>query len=116
MPGPIALPHPSRDELSITDVMSALGDPGRLSVVRQLTDGPQDVAGCSFGPGEMPKSTRSHQLKVLREAGLIRNEPADRGPRRMVSLRREDLDARFPGLLDVVLASASDKLIEDEAK
>jgi hypothetical protein len=42
-------------------------------------------------------------MKVLREAGVIRNEPNGRG--RMLTLRREDLDELFPGLLESVLRS-----------
>ena len=63
--------------------------------------------GCwDCGPSDpaLPKSTKSHLMKVLREAGVIRNEP--RGRERLVSLRREELDAAFPGLLDSVLVSA----------
>ncbi len=48
-----------------------------------------------------PKSTFSHHLKTLREAGLVRNEPS--GRQRMVSLRRDELDERFPGLLASIL-------------
>ena len=49
----------------------------------------------------MPKSTFSHHLNTLREAGLVRNEPA--GRQRTITLRRAELDERFPGLLDAVL-------------
>lgn len=49
----------------------------------------------------VPRSTFSHPLKTLRKAGLIRNEPA--GRRRTVTLRRAELDERFPGLLEAVL-------------
>ena len=52
----------------------------------------------------MAKSTLSHHLRVLREAGLTLTEP--NGTQRVVSLRRDDLDERFPGLLDAVLAAA----------
>ena len=52
----------------------------------------------------MTKSTRSHHFKVLREAGLIEQEIV--GRTKMTSLRRDDLDARFPGLLDSVLKAA----------
>ncbi|WP_442813181.1 ArsR/SmtB family transcription factor [Streptomyces sp. NBC_01800] len=51
--------------------------------------------------GEIPKSTLSHHLKTLREAGVVRNVP--RGRQRFISLRHEDLDNRFPGLLAAVL-------------
>jgi hypothetical protein len=38
---------------------------------------------------------------VLREAGVIAQREV--GTSRLTSLRREDLDERFPGLLDAVL-------------
>jgi DNA-binding transcriptional ArsR family regulator len=49
------------------------------------------------------KSTLSHHLRVLREAGITLTEPS--GTQRVVSLRADDLNARFPGLLDAVLAA-----------
>jgi len=99
------LAHPERDEIEITSVLFALSDPARLSLVRELADGPLDMAECSVLDPSMPKSTRSHLMKVLRESGVIRNEP--NGRRRTVSLRRDDLDARFPGLVGSVLDAAS---------
>jgi DNA-binding transcriptional ArsR family regulator len=50
------------------------------------------------------KSTCTHHFRVLREAGVVHQRPE--GTARMNSLRREDLDARFPGLLDTILSSA----------
>ena len=52
---------------------------------------------------DISKSTKTHHFRVLRESGLITQEA--QGNCRMTSLRREDLDARFPGLLDAVLAA-----------
>lgn len=95
------LPHPARDDLRLTDVLFALSDPERLAIVRQLAGGPLDMAQCHLSDPTMPKSTKSHLMKVLREAGVIRNEPLGRG--RRLSLRRDDLDARFPGLIGAVL-------------
>ncbi len=99
MPG--ELPHPDRSEIQLTDVLFALSDPERLAIARQLVDGPLDMAACHATDPDLPKSTKSHFMKVLREAGVIRNEP--NGRRRMLTLRRDDLDARFPGLLESVL-------------
>jgi DNA-binding transcriptional ArsR family regulator len=83
--------------------MFALSDPARLDLVRQLaTQGPLSVAQCRATGPDVPKSTFSHHLKTLREAGLIRHEPS--GRQRTVSLRRAEVDARFPGLLDAVLS------------
>ncbi|MEV4757270.1 metalloregulator ArsR/SmtB family transcription factor [Micromonospora sp. NPDC049559] len=95
------LPHPEVEELVLTDVLFALSDPPRLAIVRQLAEGPLTEVSCQAVGGEIPKSTRSHHLKTLREAGVIRNVP--HGRQRYVSLRREDLEARFPGLLAAVL-------------
>jgi DNA-binding transcriptional ArsR family regulator len=66
-----------------------------------------DMADCSaIGTGgePVPKATKSHQLKVLREAGIVRNVPKGRG--RLLSLRRSEMDAAYPGLLESVLGPA----------
>lgn len=94
--------HPDPADVALTDVLFALSDPARLDLVRMLaTDGPQTVANCHVVDPSAPKSTFSHHLKALREAGLIRNEP--HGRQRMLTLRREEIDDRFPGLLASVL-------------
>jgi DNA-binding transcriptional ArsR family regulator len=98
------LPHPDREDITLTGVLFALSDPDRLVIAQQLVDGPLDMAACSATDPTMPKSTRSHLMKVLREAGVIRNEP--NGRRRILSLRRDDLEERFPGVLDTVLHAA----------
>ena len=97
------LPHPARSDLRLTDVLFALSDPERLAIVRQLAGGPLEMAQCHLSDPSIPKSTKSHLMKVLREAGIIRNEPFGRG--RRLSLRQHDLDARFPGLIDSVLSA-----------
>ncbi len=83
-------------------ILHALGDPARLRIVEQLAavNGTISCGELSV-VREVPKSTGSHHFKVLREAGLIRMVP--QGRRVMVSLRREDLEARFPGLLEAIL-------------
>jgi DNA-binding transcriptional ArsR family regulator len=96
------LSHPDLAEVELPAVLFALSDPTRLELIRALaSEGPLTVAACQAQGPEVPKSTFSHHLKTLREAGLIRNEPA--GRQRTVTLRREELDERFPGLLDAVL-------------
>lgn len=96
------LPHPELADIELPAVLFALSDPARLDLVRELaSQGPLTVAQCQATGGDVPKSTFSHHLKTLREAGLIRNEPA--GRQRTVTLRRAEVDARFPGLLDAVV-------------
>ncbi|MBO0345368.1 ArsR/SmtB family transcription factor [Roseibium limicola] len=103
MKDPSELPHPSRADLKLTQVLFALSDPARLAIVRHLAAGPQEMANCCAIDPNMPKSTKSHLMKVLREAGVIRNEA--KGRNRLLSLRQDDIDARFPGLLQSVLAA-----------
>jgi DNA-binding transcriptional ArsR family regulator len=97
------LPHPLREDLTLAQVLFALSDPARLEIVRQLVDGPVEMVNCCLPAPDMPKSTKSHLMKVLRESGVIRNTPRGRG--RLLTLRRADIDARFPGLLDAVLGA-----------
>lgn len=97
------LPHPDLTEVELPVVLFALSDPARLDLVRALaSEGSLTVAQCQATGGDVPKSTFSHHLKTLREAGLIRNEPL--GRRRSITLRRAEVDERFPGLLAAVLS------------
>ena len=89
-------------EMDLTTILQALGDPVRLAIVRGLADGSTRACG-SFGLGVAP-STASHHFKVLREAGVI--ETTINGAERLQTLRREELDAAFPGLLDSVLRAS----------
>ena len=104
MPANQELPHPAMSDVALTDVLFALSDPARLQIVRDLAHGPLEMGQCGATNPALPKSTKSHLMKVLREAGVIRNEP--RGRERLVSLRRDELDATFPGLLASVLGDA----------
>ena len=89
-------------EIDLTTVLQALGDPARLRIVRAL-DEREEVACGAFGLGLAP-STMSHHLQVLREAGLV--ETRREGHRKLNTLRRDEVEARFPGLLASVLAAA----------
>jgi DNA-binding transcriptional ArsR family regulator len=91
---------PSRTELQLVDVLDALSDPVRLEIVDALDAAPGELA-CSDLALPVAKSTASHHFRVLRDAGVL--EVRDEGTRRLHRLRRDDLDARFPGLLDSVL-------------
>jgi DNA-binding transcriptional ArsR family regulator len=88
-------------KLVLTDILYALSDPLRLKIVRQLAD--EGEAACGEFEVRMPKSSLSHHFKVLRDAGIIATR--GEGVRRINTLRREELDAAFPGLLDAVLAA-----------
>ena len=91
--------HPACEELELPAVLHALSDPARLQIVRKLADGPECTCG-TFDLG-LSKATLSHHFRVLRESGVVRTRPD--GRKRMLSLRDEDLNDRFPGLLEAVL-------------
>ncbi|HVK21296.1 MAG TPA: transcriptional regulator [Actinokineospora sp.] len=97
-----ALPHPTRDEIRIDAVLHALADPMRLHMVRELAKLGEGVA---CGTIELPisKSTRTHHLRILRDAGVTWTVQS--GTSRITSLRRDDLDTLFPGLLTGILAA-----------
>jgi DNA-binding transcriptional ArsR family regulator len=99
-----AIAHPVPEQLSLETVLHALSDPVRLEIVRALGDHAE--MPCGRLPVGVSKSTLTHHLKVLRDAGLTRTR--SEGVQRLVSLRREDVEVRFPGLLGCVLASATD--------
>ena len=92
--------HPSCQELELSDVLHALSEPARLEIVRRLAR--QDECACGAFDLDLSKPTLSHHYRVLREAGIVRTRPD--GRKRLLSLRRDDLEARFPGLLDAILA------------
>ncbi len=83
--------------------MQALSDPWRLKIVRQLLEGGDQAFTCSDFPMDVSKATRSHHFQVLREAGFIRMRAA--GNTCVTSIRRADLDRRFPGLLALIASS-----------
>jgi DNA-binding transcriptional ArsR family regulator len=97
------LHHPDRDEIELPAVLHALSDPQRLQIVRELARA-SEPQPCGTIQLDVAKSTMTHHFRVLREAGVIRQERA--GTTKLTSLRREDLDERFPGLVEAVLSSA----------
>jgi DNA-binding transcriptional ArsR family regulator len=99
----MTLHHPTVEELELEAVLHALSDPQRLRIVAALAE---DALPRRCGSFDLlvTKSTLTHHFRVLREAGVIRQQ--EEGTSRFNSLRRDDLGARFPGLLEAILASA----------
>jgi DNA-binding transcriptional ArsR family regulator len=99
----MALYHPASEDLELPAVLHALSDPQRLRIVQCLAEHPTPRRCGTFGLS-VSKSTLTHHFRVLREAGVI--EQREEGTARLNSLRRDDLEVRFPGLLNAVLESA----------
>ena len=96
------LSHGDPAEVTLQEALDALADPVRRAILRELAGSPDWTRACGTFTLPVAKATRSHHFAVLRASGLI--EQRDDGPRRLNRLRRDEFDARFPGLLDVVLA------------
>jgi DNA-binding transcriptional ArsR family regulator len=97
------LPGPRREDIRLEAVLQALGDPIRLLIVRTLDSDPAGFRACGAFGLPVAKSTGSHHFRVLREAGVVAQRAA--GRERLTELRRDDLEARFPGLLQSVIGA-----------
>lgn len=94
--------HPTADQIQLPGILDALSDPIRLEIVLRLDEAGEDR--CSAFGDYGSKTNLSYHLARLREAGVTRTRVD--GAQRMISVRRDDLEARFPGLLDAILTSA----------
>lgn len=100
--------HPSRDDISLEAVLGALADPTRLRIVLFLHGNRGKCASCAEASPcpDLAKSTLSNHFRILREAGLIYT--SKQGVEHRNVLREADLNARFPGLLKVILKLAAE--------
>jgi DNA-binding transcriptional ArsR family regulator len=98
-------PHPGRDQIELAPLLEALSDPTRLAILLDLADGSAETeARCSAFLHLGSKTNLTYHLAKMRHAGITRVRVE--GTSRYISLRRDDLEARFPGLLDTLIASA----------
>ncbi|WP_042166492.1 ArsR/SmtB family transcription factor [Paenibacillus gorillae] len=93
------LHHPDRADIHLSSVLYALSDPIRLFILSELRQHQEKSCGDFDVP--VAKSTFSHHTRTLREAGVV--NVRSHGTQRLVSIRTEDLDFRFPGLLSAIL-------------
>ncbi|MBY8340159.1 ArsR family transcriptional regulator [Streptomyces spinosirectus] len=93
--------HTHPDDVPVLTALAALADPVRIVLVRELADSGDWTRSCGSFDVPVGKAALSHHFAVLRGAGLV--EQRDEGPRRVNRLRRSEFEARFPGLLELVL-------------
>ena len=98
--------HPAPENLDLPQVLYALGDPTRLAIVRKLATGGCLSCGdvCAATPRSTPRSTMTHHLRILREAGIIHT--TKQGQTHNNTLRTDDLNTRFPKLLATILSQS----------
>jgi DNA-binding transcriptional ArsR family regulator len=97
------LPHPDVQEIDMLAVLHALSDRTRFEIAFNLARDGERACGSFEDLHGLTGATLSHHFRVLREAGVTRTR--FEGGRRLVRLREDDLQKRFPGLLDAVLAT-----------
>jgi DNA-binding transcriptional ArsR family regulator len=98
------LEGPPREDIALEAVLHALSDPIRLGIVAALRESGGERRCGSFA-APVTKSTLTHHFRVLRDAGVIVQRQD--GTARLSSLRADDLDERFPGLLNAILSAAT---------
>jgi DNA-binding transcriptional ArsR family regulator len=102
--------EPSADDLELPRVLAALAEPNRLATVQYVARSGE--ACCSEVIQEagltMTKSTFSHHLRILREAGVLTKRI--QGTKGFTKLRKDDLDRRFPGLIDAIIDAENPNL------
>jgi DNA-binding transcriptional ArsR family regulator len=103
---PRTVDHPDLAQVDLQQVMEALADPVRRMVVSQLARRGEDMS-CGTFEAPVSTSTLTHHFNVLREAGVIRQYYA--GVTKMNTLRTEEMEGRFPGLLPAVIAACTAK-------
>jgi len=98
--------HPAMRDVTLQEIMAALADPCRMQIVQSLL-GEGRALACNEVPLDVSKATRSHHFEVLRDAGLIRT--CVEGTKCMTSLRGDELEKYFPGLVALLASGAGAK-------
>ena len=98
--------HPRPEEITLQGVLHALTDPERLALFGRIAGHDAAPVSCiRCAPCDMPKSSLSRHMQILREAGLVRSER--RGSTVVNLSRAADVETRFPGLLGCILAAGT---------
>jgi len=94
--------HPEMRDVTLPMIMQALADPCRMAIVCTLLQAKDRALACNEVPLDVAKATRSHHFEMLRSAGIIFTKVE--GTKCMTSLRQQELEQCFPGLLRLVEA------------
>ncbi|MFJ4175324.1 ArsR/SmtB family transcription factor [Microbacterium sp. NPDC089696] len=106
------LAHPLLEDFDLFRIMGALADPVRRGIVATLASSPDLSCGGIYR--DVTPSVLTRHFRLLREVGLIRQR--DVGVTRYNVLRKDDLDARFPGLMDLVIRESAEYAQPVDAK
>jgi DNA-binding transcriptional ArsR family regulator len=97
--------HPSKEDITLPGILAALADPMRLRIMKIMLEEEGCMSCTDAAPcPKMAKSTLSNHFRILREAGLIRT--AKQGVENRNTLRLEEVNALYPGLIKTILKLA----------
>lgn len=96
-------PAANKPKVSLDRVLKSLGDPVRLSIVRQLLLASDGEIACGCFEYDVTKQTFSHHMAILEEVGLVQARPE--GTKRLISLRLDYIERTYPGLLELIKAA-----------
>lgn len=97
--------HPSKDDISLSGILSALSDPIRVKILKSLMENDGCLSCCQAAPcPKIAKSTLSNHFRILREAGLIRM--TKHGVENHSVVRTTEINDKFPNLLKTILKYA----------
>ena len=96
------LPEPARESLNLTQILDALADPIRRHLLRRAYEEHQPLA-CSKGISRSGPIVGNSftPLESAKRSWLTRTTVSGRF--RSIQVRNEDINWKFPGLLDVIL-------------
>jgi DNA-binding transcriptional ArsR family regulator len=101
MTRPDLMEHPETSQITLVGLLRAVADPVRLEILNIVASEGEQTCAALAARLDLPLSTLSHHLRVLRESGVAHSRRS--GTQRWLSLRTEDLEVRFPGLLPALL-------------
>jgi ArsR family transcriptional regulator len=89
-------------------VCSGLADPNRILIIYSLVDGPRNVSEIAAHL-DLPQTTVSRHLKILRERGIVRFE------RDGQMINYQLTDRRYVQALDLLRSVLADQLVDQAA-
>jgi DNA-binding transcriptional ArsR family regulator len=99
--------HPAKEDVSLEAFFYALSNSTRLRIIANLHEAHKagkNFLNCALavdGIEKLAASTTSHHFRILREGGIVYSERVGKDCNN--SLRLDDMNERFSGLMTVVI-------------
>jgi DNA-binding transcriptional ArsR family regulator len=94
--------HPTIEQIDLSAVLDAMSDPTRRDIVLRLAELGEENCSAFLDLGS--KTNLTYHYGRLREAGITSTRVE--GTQRLISLRLDDLETKFPGLMAAIIFAA----------